>query len=304
MISPRGAPPYYLAVIIFSATLLAAIAVTVGATFGTLGGISVPDSLNKKLIAAALAGAYLWYLRTCSVDIKLARPRTARPVDRPVCPLSKFGRRRYPPDDALPGCDPLRTFFSGVATWAWYAGGWNDALAGHPRSFQFHHQPFVYFKNCGDGTPGRREHLKDGSEFLDAIKNGSLPQVSFYKPIGSLNQHPGYANILEGDDHLGEIVEAIRANPKIWDHAIIIVTFDENGGFWDHVPPPLVDRWGPGTRVPAVIISKFAKRGFIDHTVYDTTAILKLIEERFGLSPLGPRDRDAGDLMNALDLSR
>jgi phospholipase C len=66
------------------------------------------------------------------------------------------------------------------------------------------------------------------------------------------------------------------------------------------VLPPKSDRWGPGLRVPTLIISPFAKKGHVDHTVYDTTSILKLIEIRFGLAPLGTRDRDAGDLSNAL----
>ena len=81
------------------------------------------------------------------------------------------------------------------------------------------------------------------------------------------------------------------------------MTFDENGGYWDHVPPPHIDRWGPGVRVPTVIISPYAKKGFIDHTTYDTTAILKLIETRFGLDPLGKRDKNSKDLTAALDFS-
>lgn len=66
----------------------------------------------------------------------------------------------------------------------------------------------------------------------------------------------------------------------------VIVTYDENGGFWDHVPPPTRDRWGPGTRVPALVVSPFARKGFVDSTQHDTTSILKLIETRFGLAPL------------------
>jgi phospholipase C len=62
---------------------------------------------------------------------------------------------------------------------------------------------------------------------------------------------------------------------------VIIVTYDENGGFWDHVPPPRIDAWGPGTRVPAIVISPFAKQGFIDHTTYDTTSITATIEHRW-----------------------
>ena len=80
---------------------------------------------------------------------------------------------------------------------------------------------------------------------------------------------------------------------------VVIVTYDENGGFWDHVPPPTRvpgwgDRWGPATRIPALIVSPFAKRGFVDHTAYDTTSILKLITKRFDLEPLAGRTREDG----------
>ena len=84
-------------------------------------------------------------------------------------------------------------------------------------------------------------------------------------------------------------MEAVRAS-AIWPRTLIVVTYDENGGRWDHVAPPVVDRWGPGTRVPTVIVSPLVKRGHVDHTRYDTTAILKLIETRWGLAPLGTRD--------------
>jgi acid phosphatase len=106
--------------------------------------------------------------------------------------------------------------------------------------------------------------------------------------------------VLEGDEHLGQVLHLIEQSP-IWSNTVVIVTFDENGGYWDHVPPPVIDRWGPGLRVPTVIISPFAKKGFIDHTVYDTTAILKLIETRFGLDPLGERDKNSKDLTAAFD---
>ena len=85
---------------------------------------------------------------------------------------------------------------------------------------------------------------------------------------------------------------------------MIIVTYDENGGMWDHVAPPKVDRWGPGARVPTLVIWPLAKHGFVDHNQYDTTAILKLIETRFGLEPLGERDAAAADMTAALDLSQ
>lgn len=186
--------------------------------------------------------------------------------------------------------------------WAWYSGGWSDAVAGHPDpSFQFHHQPYAYFKAYGDGTPGRAAHLKDGIDFIEAITHGTLPPVAFYKPIGVDNEHPGYANVLSGDRHAADIIRLIERSP-IWKDTVVIVTYDENGGYWDHVAPPKVDRWGPGMRIPTLLISPLAKKGFVDHTLYDTTSVLKLIETRHGLAPLADRDAAAADMTAALDL--
>jgi phospholipase C len=79
----------------------------------------------------------------------------------------------------------------------------------------------------------------------------------------------------------------------------IIVTYDENGGFWDHVAPPKGDRFGPGSRIPTIVISPFAKRHYVDHTQYDTTSILKFITRRFDLEPLPGVREGAGDLTAA-----
>jgi Phospholipase C len=187
-------------------------------------------------------------------------------------------------------------------SWAWYAGGWHNANAGTAdKHFQFHHQPFVYYKNYAEGTAARELHLKDEIDFMAAIQNANLPAVSFYKPIGELNEHPGYADLLSGDQHVAEVIHKIENSP-LWQDTVIIVTYDEFGGYWDHVPPPLLDRFGPGSRIPTLIISPLSKRGFIDSTVYDTTSILKFIETRHHLAPLTERDALANDLFNALAL--
>ena len=186
--------------------------------------------------------------------------------------------------------------------WAWYSGGWNEAVAGRPGPlFQFHHQPFAYFARYALGTPESKAHLRDAVDFIAGIEKGELPAVVFFKPSGEDNEHPGYASVLAGEYHTALLVRLIERSP-LWADSLIIVTYDENGGMWDHVAPPKTDRWGPGTRVPTLIISPFAKKGFIDHTVYDTTAIAKLIETRFGLKPLGSRDAASGDLTTSLDL--
>ncbi|MCG2582934.1 acid phosphatase [Massilia sp. TS11] len=194
-------------------------------------------------------------------------------------------------------------------SWAWYAGGYQAALQdrrniyGGEVNFQPHHQPYNYFRRYAPGSAERAAHLKDGSDFLAAIQSGSLPQVSFYKPHGPLNEHPGYASVLDGDRHLADLVRALQASPQ-WPHMAIIITYDENGGLWDHVAPPQGDRWGPGSRIPAIIVSPFAKRGFVDHTSYDTTSILQFLSKRFGLTPLPGIRQQMGDLTNAFDFSK
>ena len=203
--------------------------------------------------------------------------------------------------------------------WVWYAGGWKAAIAdgrqpptekrhviysAEPGSpiFQPHHQPFNYFARFAPGTLQRVLHLKDESDFVAAIEKGTLPPVAFFKPAGRDTEHPSYTDIEAGDAHISGLLEKLRNSPQ-WPHMAVIVTYDENGGFWDHVPPPAGDRWGPGTRIPAIIVSPYAKRGFVDQTPYDTTSILKFITLRFGLEPLAGVRAGAGDLTHAFDFS-
>ncbi len=206
-------------------------------------------------------------------------------------------------------------------SWAWYAGAWNAALADgrqDPKAkrsviyhrgqgspiFQPHHQPFNYYARFSPGSADRARHLKDYDDLVADIGKGTLPQVVFYKPAGRVNEHPSYTDVVSGDLHLNEILEKLRNSPQ-WPRMAVIVTYDENGGFWDHVPPPSGegwgDRWGPGTRIPALVISPFARRGHVDKTPYDTTSILKLITRRFDLEPLPGVRANAGDLSNAFE---
>jgi phospholipase C len=186
-------------------------------------------------------------------------------------------------------------------SWAWYSGGWREAEAGtlKPGTFSFHHQPFAFFARFQPGTPDRIEHLKDLQDFVGDIDQGTLPAVAFYKPRRGINEHPSGSDIVSSDQHAGELLQRLERSPQ-WPKMLVIVTYDENGGFWDHVAPPARDRWGPGTRVPTIIVSPFAKRGFVDHTLYDTTSILKLIETRFDLAPLTEADAKANAILNAL----
>ena len=214
--------------------------------------------------------------------------------------------------------------------WAWYAGAWQATLdqfkdsGGIPKipNFQYHHQPFNYFKQQGpENRVERDKRLRDAglgdesstNKFFADAQAGQLPAVTFYKPQGNLNMHAGYADVASGDRHIARALKVLQESPQ-WKNMVVVVTVDENGGWWDHVAPPKGDRWGPGTRIPALVVSPFARKGTVDHTVYDTGSILRLITRVFQLETLdGLKQRDdamiargqkpMGDLSNALQFN-
>src|SRR5207244_1513905 len=111
------------------------------------------------------------------------------------------------------------------------------------------------------------------------------------------------ATLANGQAHVADLVNAVQQR-QLWNDTAIIITYDEHGGRWDHVAPPVIDKWGPGLRVPAIVISPFARKGFVDHTQYDTTSILKLIEDRWSLPPVAERDARSGNLSTAFDFGQ
>jgi acid phosphatase len=222
-------------------------------------------------------------------------------------------------------------------TWKWYAGSWNAAVVDGTQAaavkrtviyagdangvsnttnvdFQAHHHPFNYYANFDPvaHAADRTSHLQDYTNLLADAAAGTLPAVSFYKPEGVYNQHEGYANLADGDAKIADLVTKLQASPQ-WANMVIVITYDEFGGVWDHVSPPKGDLIGPGTRIPAIIVSPLAKKGTVDHTQYDTASVLRLITRRFGLDTLaGLTARDTalkaaggqamGDMTNALSL--
>jgi acid phosphatase len=231
-------------------------------------------------------------------------------------------------------------------SWAWYSGGWDNAAGntagrgwtngtgttcGDPNSsaapldgagrggfpycpdktFQFHHQPLNYFARYAPGQPGRA-HLQDEQDFLYAVGAGALPAVSFVKPLGVENEHPGYASESNGSNHLVDLVQAVMNGPQAG-NTLILVTYDEFGGSWDHVPPPGLgtaaaagqsDLFGPGSRIPALLIGRSLTTSTVDHTIYDTTSIMRTIEEQYGLAPVTIRDGAVNDLGPAISKGR
>ena len=216
-------------------------------------------------------------------------------------------------------------------TWKWYAGAYSQTLTaatgdrvGFPQpstqgavpNYQFHHHPFNYYQGFDPvaNVAAREAHFKDYTDLVADINAGTLPQVVFYKPQGDLNQHPGYASVAVGDKHIADLVAKLEASPQ-FAHMVIVITYDENGGLWDHVAPPVGDKIGPGMRIPAIIISPYTKAGTVDHTQYDTASIMRLLARRFDLPALpGVKKRDdalvanggraMGDLTQALDLTK
>lgn len=245
-------------------------------------------------------------------------------------PSGTFGAKLPPQTNATIG-DRLTA--KGV-DWAWYSGGWSNAagevngpgwtngagpncsdpnaIAGSPYplcpdyDFQFHHQPFVYYANYAVGAPGR-SHLQDEVAFQQLATGSAssckLKPVSFIKPLGEENEHPGYASESAGSDHLVALLKSIEGSACAKD-TMVIVAYDEFGGQWDHVAPPGQagnpgphDQFGPGTRIAALVIAPNLVRPFsVDHAQHDTTSILATLEHHFGVAPLSTRDEAVKDL--------
>jgi phospholipase C len=140
------------------------------------------------------------------------------------------------------------------------------------------------------------------TEFYRDLKEGRLPAVAWVVPDREESEHPPF-NVVKGMWHVTRLINAVMASPY-WQDTVIIVVWDDYGGYYDHVPPPQVDRYGLGFRVPALVISPYARPGFICHTQFDFTSPLKLIQRRFGLPPLATRDREANDMLDCFDFQQ
>lgn len=176
--------------------------------------------------------------------------------------------------------------------------------------FADHHQPFAYFArfdpSTARGRAERRIHLRDGSDLEVDILSGQIPPVAFYKPADLNSEHPGLGSVAAGDAAIGRVMELLDRSPIRSSYALII-TYDEFGGFFDHVPPPAgptarerADFFGPGTRIPAVLVSPLIKPAIVDSTQYETTSVIKFIADRFGLDPIpSPRFEGVESLASA-----
>lgn len=145
-------------------------------------------------------------------------------------------------------------------------------------------------------------HMKPVDNILTDIQAGDLPPVTWIVPRFEWSEHPEY-NMCWGEDWTTKIINALMASPD-WNETAVFVSWDDWGGFYDHVPPPAVDGFGLGFRVPALTISPYAKEGYVDSKQGEFSSILKFIEKNFGISPLTKRDAKASDMMQNFDFTQ
>ncbi len=183
-------------------------------------------------------------------------------------------------------------------SWAYYGDQWNTYLANPDGNYVTADNtycnicnPFQYSTSIMTSASGRA-HNQDTTVLYNAIKNGTLPAVSFVKPDGWLDGHPASSKLNLFEGFVKKIVDGVKANPKLWASTAIIVTFDEGGGYYDSGYIQPLDFFGDGTRIPTIVVSPWARPGHISHVYTDHVSILKFIEANWELSALTKRSRD------------
>jgi phospholipase C len=233
------------------------------------------------------------------------------PLNGPTEPWGDLEFSPPPADQSYPNIGD-RLSAAGIS-WAWYNEGWNrvkpwamktafgrdsgSAVIDTPRIYVPHHNPFQYYPSWFANV--RAGHIRDSDDFLADARAGRLPSVSFVKASGAHDEHSADSAPQWGEGWVMGLLQALGGSGA-WDRTAVIITYDEGGGFWDHVAPPKPDAYGSGTRIPALLVSPWARRGYVDHRVADTTSVLAFIEARFGLQPLQARDAEAYNLLDGM----
>ncbi len=149
-------------------------------------------------------------------------------------------------------------------------------------------------------NPELSSKIVDLSEYFDDLHNDTLPSVAFIVPSGTSEHPPG--SIQAGEAFVRTLINGL-VQSKAWSSSALMWSYDDWGGFYDHVAPPQIDSGGYGFRVPALLVSPYAKKGYVDHTTLDFTAGIAFIRDNWGVAPLGPRDTNASSFMGAFDFA-
>jgi hypothetical protein len=147
-----------------------------------------------------------------------------------------------------------------------------------------------------------KTNVQSSSQFVSDVKAGKLPQVSWVVTSEQQSDHPPYS-ICVGESWAVKQINAVMQS-KYWKSTLIVLTWDDFGGFYDHVVPPVQDHISLGPRVPTILISPYARPHFVDHHTLTFTSILKFVEADYKLPPLTARDRTAPNLLTSLDFKQ
>jgi len=183
-------------------------------------------------------------------------------------------------------------------SFAYYGDQWNTYLANPDNNYVTADNTFcnicdffLYQTSMMSSAAGRA-HNQDTINLYKAIKDGTLPAVSYVKPDGWLDGHPSSSKLDLFEGFVKKIVDGVQANKELWVSTAVIVTFDEGGGYYDSGYIQPLDYFGDGTRIPVLVISPFTRAGHVSHTYTDHVSILKFIEANWRLRPLTHRSRD------------
>ena len=147
-------------------------------------------------------------------------------------------------------------------------------------------------------------HVKPVDDLVGDIEAGGLPPVTWVTPTFANSDHPDEpTNLCVGENWSTKVINAVM-NSGAWKDTAVFLTWDDWGGIYDHVPPPQVDEFGLGFRVPLLVISPYAKAGLVDHQLGEFSSMLRFVEENWDLAPLTERDRSSGDLSYDFDFTQ
>ena len=191
-------------------------------------------------------------------------------------------------------------------SWKFYVQNYDPAInfrnhdPAAAKSAQLIWAPMLNFARFID-DPALSSHIVDMSQYYTDLNDGTLPAVAYLAPSGQSEHPPG--DITVGQSFGAATVTSLMRS-SAWSSSLFTLSWDDWGGWYDHVAPPQVDADGYGFRVPAIFVSPYAKTGTIDNTTYDFTSVLKFIEDNWSLAPLTGRDATANSIADALDLTR
>jgi hypothetical protein len=186
-------------------------------------------------------------------------------------------------------------------SWKYYSGDRGD----DPTNFAsaVDGVPLLFHSYCGicDPLTGYLSIMKHPSEeaklqnygaFLNDVHNGTLPAVSFVRPFEALAGHPADSTTDLYELFLQSLINQVKSNTALWASTAIFITTDEGGGYYDSGDIQPLDFFGDGTRIPFIVVSPYAKKGYVDHTYYDHVSLLKFIEKNWNLPTISRRSRD------------